>query len=985
MIFLKLKKYILIIIIIAFIQLNYLIGDEDKNNNINDEQYLHYIQDDEQYEDELIDLTKPIPLYENTQFSNMFPNIQNFFTSPSTNQEEDSLNIIQQMTIVGSGVNTNVSNGITTITEKPVQSIYRVPQSFTIFMNFQNDGTTSMQVLNEHHLFWSDLGVCRHGQRYDSSTGICRDVFCVEGFILSAQGCIPDENFNKSSSLNKPIKPPPAEMKIELKLSHKMCFYLKNFNDTLECKHDLVMVPNNDFLNNLKLNLSKILEIDDERIKNLKLVEHMIVNEPIIPLINTKLNQTNINLNDSLNQMIKTEHLKVSFEVKDKQLFSNDKKESILLFYYLNLLAMSQNYNHLLIKKHQISISEVNDLTSVSSDHGWCNENGEEKLYIRDDFHIYASFDKNNTPTYYVYVNETETLYGTGNFYLTVLIIPNIRPMESKTVKLNHYDLNELSSSLNEMQNSKTMLSLLTDVTELILEPNTSTALTNKLLIVCNRRPKITIECENYKTIQLRLCELIKMKDRSYCSFDNRKCFSINEYEYDDLEPTKYIRVCEHSIKNMTNFYKEQIKTIKHSLNVGSLVQAWLSVATSILSLVGLSLVLITYLLFDELRNIPGWNLINLTIALIIAQSSFLAGSFFSDIDTFCFIVSLTTHYGYLASFFWMNVIAFDLFRNFRDKSSHILINTIRVRSRVSKYALYGWLSPLIIVASGILVDLFLKDGQLERFKPCYAGYLCKNKFYFNLNINNLSSIYQNVTNFSSCTSNTKEYPLILLSKTCWIRNGNSNLIFFGLPLAIFIIINCVYYILTIWNIRKMKRKQKQSHLRRFSRNKLPGDEDVKFYIRMAIILGFTWITGFIMTTFSLANEIVYQIFIYIFILSNCLCGVFIFFSFVFKKDTKKLYKEFINEKIFVKNSSKALNNGSNNRVSFIRSVTMPKERAVSESSTARLFTPIFYRFNLYTIQEKLGRFKKNDSNTAIPIKNSSMSTISTENDRIKF
>ena len=182
-----------------------------------------------------------------------------------------------------------------------------------------------------------------------------------------------------------------------------------------------------------------------------------------------------------------------------------------------------------------------------------------------------------------------------------------------------------------------------------------------------------------------------------------------------------------------------------------------------------------------------------------------------------------------------------------------------------------------------------------------------------------------------------------------------------------------------------MKRKQKQSHLRRFSRNKLPGDEDVKFYIRMAIILGFTWITGFIMTTFSLANEIVYQIFIYIFILSNCLCGVFIFFSFVFKKDTKKLYKEFINEKIFVKNSSKALNNGSNNRVSFIRSVTMPKERAVSESSTARLFTPIFYRFNLYTIQEKLGRFKKNDSNTAIPIKNSSMSTISTENDRIKF
>jgi hypothetical protein len=91
-----------------------------------------------------------------------------------------------------------------------------------------------------------------------------------------------------------------------------------------------------------------------------------------------------------------------------------------------------------------------------------------------------------------------------------------------------------------------------------------------------------------------------------------------------------------------------------------------------------------------------------------------------------------------------------------------------------------------------------------------------------------------------------------------------------------------------------MKSKQKKSELRRFSRAKLPGDQDIKFYIQMAFIMGFTWITGFVMTTFSLTNQVVYQIFVYVFILSNCLCGVFIFFSFVFKKETKKFVEPLI-------------------------------------------------------------------------------------------
>lgn len=116
---------------------------------------------------------------------------------------------------------------------------------------------------------------------------------------------------------------------------------------------------------------------------------------------------------------------------------------------------------------------------------------------------------------------------------------------------------------------------------------------------------------------------------------------------------------------------------------------------------------------------------------------------------------------------------------------------------------------------------------------------------------------------------------------------------FFGIPIALIIVANCVFFVLTVYNIRRRKNNKKHAELRRFARSKMPSDKDVKFYIQIALILGFTWIIGFFLTSFSSVNEnlkILYQILIYMFILLNALIGVFIFFVFLFKKDTLNLY-----------------------------------------------------------------------------------------------
>jgi len=83
-------------------------------------------------------------------------------------------------------------------------------------------------------------------------------------------------------------------------------------------------------------------------------------------------------------------------------------------------------------------------------------------------------------------------------------------------------------------------------------------------------------------------------------------------------------------------------------------------------------------------------------------------------------------------------------------------------------------------------------------------------------------------------------------NRPCWLANGTANFVFFCIPVGVIIVLNGMFFVLTVCNIRKRKMQQRKNNLRRFSRVKIPGDEDVKFYIQMAFILGFTWVIGFV-------------------------------------------------------------------------------------------------------------------------------------------
>ena len=107
-----------------------------------------------------------------------------------------------------------------------------------------------------------------------------------------------------------------------------------------------------------------------------------------------------------------------------------------------------------------------------------------------------------------------------------------------------------------------------------------------------------------------------------------------------------------------------------------------------IVSMLSLVLLLITYMLFAELRNLPGKIIINLALSLLAYQAMS-----FSAVKTpnqeQCLVIAVLLHFFVLSSFTWMNVMAYDVHRTFTNSGQlnpticisyiHIPLSIIRI------------------------------------------------------------------------------------------------------------------------------------------------------------------------------------------------------------------------------------------------------------------------------------------------------------------
>lgn len=229
-----------------------------------------------------------------------------------------------------------------------------------------------------------------------------------------------------------------------------------------------------------------------------------------------------------------------------------------------------------------------------------------------------------------------------------------------------------------------------------------------QLFNVCNRYPRIVGRCPDGQVMRIAMCEFVQYKNNSIRMKRTGKLYTNKEYRYDEFRPDLYVVVCKQPINNSTS----QAKIY------GFLDKApgFLSTIASILSIFALTITLLTFALFSSLRNLPGCNTINLIIALIFAQILFLCQSLFiMTRSSVCLMFAIGIHYFYLASFFWMNVMAFDLWKTFHKGFSLYLYD---IRERLPFYAAYAWGMPILFVLLGIILD-----AANAPMKPCYGRY----------------------------------------------------------------------------------------------------------------------------------------------------------------------------------------------------------------------------------------------------------------------
>lgn len=256
----------------------------------------------------------------------------------------------------------------------------------------------------------------------------------------------------------------------------------------------------------------------------------------------------------------------------------------------------------------------------------------------------------------------------------------------------------------------------------------------------------------------------------------------------------------------------------------------WVTVAGLGFSEVCLALHLTAFLLSPELRNLSGRNLASLSLALFAAYGSFIAAQFVPSGSNLCIGIALSTFYFFLSAFWWTSVLAWDVWRTIR-------LATVQLRCSSSGqqwgkfvcYSLYAWSGPSLIVAAAVVVEFL--DMPAFNWIP-------------------------------------KEYRPDFGRNVCWFGHRKAVLIYFASPLAAILSVNLLLFISSAYMIRSTTAKSPTSSNQTHSRNQLG------LYIRLALIMGLSWLAGLI------AGAADFTPLWYVFVALCSLQGVFILLAY---------------------------------------------------------------------------------------------------------
>ena len=263
-------------------------------------------------------------------------------------------------------------------------------------------------------------------------------------------------------------------------------------------------------------------------------------------------------------------------------------------------------------------------------------------------------------------------------------------------------------------------------------------------------------------------------------------------------------------------------------------VMGWVSLIGLGLSFVCLVLHLVIFTLSPEMRNLSGKNLSSLCVTLLGAYTSFIFGVFGEEGKTECFVLAVLMYYFFLASFCWMNVMAFDVWKSLRLATSELRVSAGGQWKRFFLYCAYAWIAPGAALSIVVAIDTHQPADIPKSFLPQFG------------------------------------------ERLCWFGQRKALLVFFAAPLMVIMVVNITFFILAAKIIADSTRSTAK-----FSSYQ-PHQYNFKLYMRLALLMGLAWISGI------MAGYLQEETLWYIFIILNTLQGAFIFIGFTCRKNILK-------------------------------------------------------------------------------------------------
>ncbi|XP_076225665.1 G-protein coupled receptor Mth2 isoform X2 [Nomia melanderi] len=280
-------------------------------------------------------------------------------------------------------------------------------------------------------------------------------------------------------------------------------------------------------------------------------------------------------------------------------------------------------------------------------------------------------------------------------------------------------------------------------------------------------------------------------------------------------------------------FDEEEVQD-DNTLSIGMIVSAPFLLAT-----------LLVYTVIPELRNLHGLTLRGYVSCLFIGYTLIPLAHIAPEVwitDPVCVAFAFIIHFSFLASFFWLNVMCFDIwwtFGGFRSLQGSV---KQRERKKFVIYSIYAWGSATILTCICILME-YLPNIPENFIRPQFGV------------------------------------------GSCWFGTDQARAIYFYGPMGITVFCNICLFVSTAVKIIKHK-KDTANHLRGAdSRRHDDNKQWFSLYLKLFIVMGISWSMEIISWLFNNSPRFIW----YLTDLTNTLQGVLIFLIFVWKDKIRRL------------------------------------------------------------------------------------------------